>query len=536
MRTGGPYANKSTVPRIRFEEEKTFEEGVINGGMATIVDATSLENNQFTIARNAQIRYDKTQRRAGFPDLTPAKPNSNKVLGFFGFKEFSGVERLYRLTRNTIHSHSAGSWTAVTSGTPISGTDDDRFSTASVNNRFFFANGVNPIQEINTGVGTYAALGNADEYKYICGFYNRLVGANLGGGSANPIQIGWSGDTNFGEWDGLVDLSAGSSIIVDSPTDFSDFITGLFGFDEEMLVLRERSLWSATKQPVFSNPFYLRTVIPNVGCDCPATAVQIPNGIAWYDRRTRSAYTYRLGNAGQQGSLEKISFPIETSISAQITDSADIFAGYDYYEDEYFLAIPASSTTITRVWVYNFKVKAWTYWELDNISCVSGIDFASGKLVINDLLGKINSLIGKINTLSSQTTIPTLMFGKNSGDIVQRDIATDTDGGASYTYELASKLFRIPSDELYISELRVDIIPRRVGSYTISFTKDGENYTTYKTVTIAAGDVNKRITKTCRKHIKCTEYGWKITATSGLFDIIRYEIAGFPGAKTEQNG
>jgi hypothetical protein len=537
MRSRGPYTNKTTVPRIQLEEETTFEEGMCNGGMVTVVDPTSIQNNQFINARNAQIRYDRTQRRQGFTNLTPTKPNSTKVLGFFGFRDFAGQFKLYRFTKNTIHLYSSGSWTAITAGAVLTGTDDDRFTFAAINNQFFFANGVDPVQEINVAGGSYAALGNAEEYKYICGFYNRIVGANLGGASPNPIQIGWSGDTNFAEWDGLVDLSAGSSPLIDSPSDFADNITGLFGFDEELLVLRERSLWSATKQPVFSNPFYFRTVIPNIGCDSPATAVQIPSGIAWYDRRTRSAYAYRItpgAQTGQEGKLQKLSFPVETTIAGQIVNEANIFAGYDPYEDEYYLVLPSSGSAICRVWVYSFKAQAWTYWELNSVSCVVGIDFASGAVVVNDLLGKINDLVGVVNDLSDQSTIPTLMFGKSDGDILQRDLELDSDATGDYTYEVASKLFRIPTDDLYVAELRLDIIPRRVGAYSIYYTKDGENYNLYKTVTIAAEHVNKRITKTCRKHINTSEYGFKITATSGLFDLIRFEIGGFPGARTEQ--
>jgi hypothetical protein len=143
-------------------------------------------------------------------------------------------------------------------------------------------------------------------------------------------------------------------------------------------------------------------------------------------------------------------------------------------------------------------------------------------------------LVGVVNDLSDQSTIPTLMFGKSDGDILQRDLELDSDATGDYTYEVASKLFRIPTDDLYVAELRLDIIPRRVGAYSIYYTKDGENYNLYKTVTIAAEHVNKRITKTCRKHINTSEYGFKITATSGLFDLIRFEIGGFPGARTEQ--
>ena len=509
------------------EEEQTILEARINGGMVTSIDQADIENNQFAELKNVTVRYDKTSRRFGSATFTPAAPDANKILLLTPFARFSGVVSLNRLTASSVYSGTSTLWNAVVG--VLSGGTNDRFSTAIANDRFFFANnGADYIQELNPTALTHARAGNAPKYRYITTFNNRIIGANLADAvSPNSVQIGWSGDLAFTEWDPLVDLSAGSTPLVDSPTGYADPITGIFGFTETGLLLRERSLYGISKQPIATSPFNFFAIAPSIGCDCPYSAVSIRNGIAWFDLRTGSVYSYTIGTPEPQ----QIGFPVEKTIVDQVANTATVFASYNTVHDEYTLCLPSETSTLVRMWTYNFRTKAWSYDEQSNISALSNIDYNSSTLVIDDLVGTIDSLTGMIDALSNNIAIASRFYGKTNGVITIENVLEDDDAGMAYTTSIVSKTFQIPRRLGYVNRLRIEYTPRLAGAFTAYYSKDGGlTWNTYKTITWDSDDVGSRKLATFNKHLKCDQYTWKIESASGLFDLLEYEVHAITGA------
>lgn len=504
------------------EEEDTLTEATINGGMVTSIDAADIENNQFVMGKNVSVRYDKTSRRYGTEALTPAKPNTNTVLHIANYELFGGDTYLMRFTPSTIHKRDAAAWVNIVGA--LTGSVNDRFTVATINNRMFFTNnGVDPIQEINITANTFAQAGNAPRYKYICAFNNRIVGASFVDAIAgSTIKVGWSGNLAFTQWDSSVDPSAGSVALVDTATPYSDNISGLFGFTEIALMLRERSLWGIAKQPVSSDPFNFFPIHPGIGCDSPFTAVQITNGIAWFDIRTGTVYAYKVGDKEPS----PIGRPVEKSIVQQLNESGVLYGSYNSLYDEYSLCLPDEVGTTVKVWTYNFKTKAWVFEEHVNLTCLNNIDYASQVDMINDLVGNINDLVGVIDSFGSTTEIASRFYGYSNGDITVENQASDLDNGIAYTMLIQSKIYRMPRKKGFVQNFALEYIPRLEGSFTIAYSKDGgTTWTNYKTVTMETADIGVRKRVTCKKHINASNYQWQITCLDGLVDFIEYDIS-----------
>lgn len=348
-------APPENTPGQRFvaDEKAPLSVPTLDGGMNTKTDSADLENNEFVIAQNVYIRNNKITRRTGTSLLTPTKPNSEAVKKLFTFKQYDSTNIQLRFSETEIHRRGSGSWTEIiAAGTPISSPVNNVI--AADNRVFFTNNGAQNIQEIDFGADTYDNLGNAPRYKYITGFYNRIIGAYLvDGGGDIPIQLGWSGDFDFGEWDTSVNPSAGFAPLEESQSDYADFITSINGFATQMIITREQSIWLANKIPG-TNPFYFFAAVPSVGCDMPTTVQKIPKGIAFCDRKTNSIYTYTLNDSGY-GELKNIGWEIEDSLFSSISNPDDVFSGFDPVQLEYRVCCPIQSTNTVRCWTYSFK-------------------------------------------------------------------------------------------------------------------------------------------------------------------------------------
>jgi len=513
------------------ENPSIIVEARLNGGMNTYVDAADLPNFQVQLAQNCDIRADKIQRRAGTTDLGTTKPNSDPVLLYTAFKRFDGTVIYLRFTKNKLYRLGSGSWTEITSASAFSITNTTRIRFTTLNDRFFFSVGNKEIQEVNFTANTYAALGNADKYKYITGFFNRLVGANkFDSTSPNPTLIGWSGDINFGVWDTATDISAGSAPLLEAATDFADPITGLFGFASVMLILRERSLWTATKRPVASNPFQFQASFPYAGCDSPNSATQKRNGIVWYDGKSNQVYDYTIGQAPRE-----IGNPIKDLLPSRISNYETIMGCYDAIRDRYHLLIPSESSTTTYEYVFDFGTESWVENERPHVTSISSIDGGVQSLVIDDLSGTIDALVGTINQLVSGATLPQRIFyGMSDGDIEYADSTVTTDNGTAYTSTIISKLYTFQSANIRVRRLAFKYIPRRTGTFSIYYSQDnGTNWELYEQVTVTTPDigVRKRILST--RQSSSPEFLWKIEMETASVQILEYLIDAIPSPFTK---
>lgn len=531
--------NKYRSQLVQLPGKSKFVESRVNQGMVTMLDPADIEPGALQLAQNARCRFDRTQRRPGTVLMTPTKPNSNPVIGLFFFKKNNGNTYYFRFTRNSVHSRTA-TWDAFSAGVggSLLGTDTDYFQGAVVLDRFVFANnGVDVLQELDVTASEYIKLGNAPEYRYITGFFNRVIGANLQGSVPNAAQIGWSGDGNIDEWDPLVDETAGSTPLVESPGDLGDDISGIFGFTNVLAILREQSIWLATKQPIPTFPFNPYAAFPGVGCNAPYSACVTQNGLTWADRRSATVWHYTPGNAP-----EPIGRPIEKTLMDAIDDPDLIFASYDPIQNEYTVCIPQATGTTVVAWTYNFRTQAWTKDLYEGISIISDADLSSAVLPIDALPGIIDSLTGDINSLGpGDAVVPTRAFGRTDGEIIVQDDDAVVDpafAGSSGAYEtiLLSKSFTIPTDDVYVAEIRIEVVPLAGGQITLRYSKDGgvTLASPSKTKLFGGDTLGKPKLFTWTRQIKCRRFAWQLSASAGQFNVIGYEVHVYKGGESSK--
>lgn len=519
-----------------------FAEAKLSEGMITMLDSADIPPGSLQLARNATVRFDRTSRRAGSILLEPVKPDANPVLRLAFMKKQDGTGYTVRMTPASLHTLGIGTWNAIVDsnvvGQTLIGTVADRFQTAVVLDEFVFSNnGANEIQKVDFTANTFAKLGNAPKYRYIAGIFNRVVGAARR--DVNEVEIGWSADALIDQWDFNINNTAGSTPLIDSPADLSDFITGLFAANNVLIVLREKSLWVGSKQPIPQNPFYFQNVIPGIGCDCPSSAILIGDAIAWLDQRTGTVYTYTPG-----GQLEPIGRPIEKSILQNVDDPNLIFAGYDSINNEYSICIPAVGTNDVNVWTYNRRNKAWTRNEYYKLTAFNETDLAIASTTI-DQLGDvaIEDLVGTIDSLSpSYAIIPVQVFGRDDGTIATAKVDaaldaphTDFPLGIPYETELVSKTFVIPENDIYIAQINIEYVSKTGGEFTVWYSRSGgaiDDWVLAKTVTVTILEIPKLLT--LRKVIKCRRFAWRIRTSGGLFEVLSYEVHAYPSGKSSK--
>lgn len=511
------------TPFAPQRESPPLWESHINGGMVSTIDPENLDLKSAVILKNMLTRFDHASKRNGSSLYTPVKPNANKILGWFLYQKSDGTEKLIRLTRNSIHAASAGAWAAL-GGPALTGTDNDRWRTTILEDRMFASNnGADVIQEINIGTNTYAALGNAPKYKYIAGFGDRVVGFSLAGGAPVSNQLGWSGNRNYAEWNPLVDQSAGSKVLTTSASDVSDFGRGIFSFGPLLVIIREKSIWNATLKPVATDPFNTYQAIPNIGSDSPDSISKCGvKGVAFLDTRTKSVYLYGLDNT-----VTVISDAIKNDLLSSISDPNLVFSTFNQATNEYSVCVPSNTSTLVREWIFNFDTQTWSYSEYDIISLITSLDFASGGITIDELIGTIDQLVGTIDTLTPGKAV-TKFFGRTDGELLFDDRTVDADNLVAFSSEFRSKDFQLPAYKRYVNKLHVTYVPRfPSGNITIEYSiNGGVSWNTWKVVNLGGADLNTYKYLVCKKNIMCKRFTFRITSSAGQFELIEYAVFG----------
>lgn len=527
----GQVYQPTSVGNIALRTQ-VFAESRLNKGIINSLDSADIDNGACQNIINGMIRFDKTSRRYGMSlivddnDIPIVKPDSEPVLALIFISKKDGTPYTVRFTPTTVHRIAIDVWSPMT-GTLLGG-QYDRIQAVNVLDELIFSNnGANNIQKVDFTGESFGDLGNAPAYRYITGFYNRAVGAARR--DANEVEVGWSGDNNIDEWDPTVDETAGSSPILESTSDLSDFITGIYAFTNNMILLREHSIWVVTKQPIPTLPFNFQTAFPGIGCNAPNSVGVIPNGLCWLDTRTRTVWGYVPGSAP-----ERIGFNIEKSIVESI-DPAICFGSYSGINNEYSLCLPTVGTDVVKEYTYNFHTKSWVYAERKNITCVDDVDYGSGGVTIDELVGTIEELVGTIDELSpSSVAVGKRLYGLNDGDILLEDSDVDTDNGEVYETVIDSKSFVLPTLEQNIQEYKLEILPHITGDIKIYYSKNGgadssqgvgaASFVLARTIPAASLEIEKPQLITIKRPQKCRRFAWRIYANSGQFDVINYEL------------
>lgn len=500
----------------------------LGGGMDTYHDVADIADNAFALLKNVRtVGQDSIARRPGSVLYEPLKPDSSRVMNYIAYNRNNDSVLLLRFNPAGIHISNVANWLAATpTSGALTGGDNDRFTAAIISDRFFFTNnGVDYVQEYDPSTNSFDRLGNADKYKFVTGFGARTVVANLQGASPNPVQIGWSGLNNYDEFSPLTDNTAGFQPLTDSTSDRADFISGIFGGSNSIVIFRERSIWEGTNTNSPTKPFNFYSKINGVGCDAPYSIKKIPLGFCFLDSRTRSVYLYTL-----DGGLESIDLPIRESLFAPNLDPNTVFGAYNQKTKEYQVAIPDTTSLVTRVWTYSFVNKTWSYDEYNALSSLDVLDYSSSTLTYNDLIGTYDDLLGDYDDLTANNNVVTKFLGYDTGELAYEAANADDDWGTPYEMVVDSKDWELDINDMDIAELRLNYNFYLSGTFQFEYSRDsGNTWKIAKTITpvLTLGLPELKIYK---KTIHTRRLKYRITATSGLMTINKF------GAWISQSG
>ncbi len=535
------------IPGLRseeLEEELPFAEGVLNGGMVLDVDPADLENHQASLLVNARVRRDKTSRKDGQSLFLPTKPNSNGVIRVVDFRE--GLFTIYRLrfTETEAHYTKGSSWVALDNlegpitydqlvGTidaltgriqefdllKISESFQGRFTDhATVLSNFIIANGVSRLRLLDIAGNRFIDLGaKAPRGKYVTGFLERVVTANLGSSASQVESIAWSGNRNLTEWDPLVDLSSGEKRLDTSPRATTDPISGIFSFTTVAIIIREGSIWRGLPTGVVIDPINWTSAIPGIGSNLPGSIALGKNKLIFADARLKDLIVY---TPGQQPS--SLGLPVRDTLLSNLDNPGKLFSGFFGTEDEYYFGVNEAATL--KIWAVNVNTGKWVYDELPGCESINILDELSSFTTINDLTGTMDALTGAFSDLSKvPTSSEIIVYGYSDGVITKEDSAVQQNNSVNYTFEHRWKEFKFPKVDMTTSKFVVEYQATVAGTLTLQYSKDGgTTWTTAKAVTSLTG---KKRLLIFRKQVRTRRILWRLTAIDGAFDLLGYEMS-----------
>lgn len=522
----------STTPE---EVDKKVVRNLI-GGINTELSPEDIADNEFIVADNVELRQSRISPRLGF-DYYLTKPDSNKVLGFNTVRRYSATTDILRFTKSSIHKVQSGAWVAIT-GAARTGGDYDSWTVVTVEDRIFASNGIQDLIELNLTANTYADAGNARAYKYYCAANRRICAANLVSGTPSPIEFATCGNRNYTEWDPAVDISAYRNPMVDSEDGTSDEITGLIALKDNVIVIRERSVWLGEPQPIASAPFAFRKVISGVGCTCPPSVQKVGDDkIIWYDVATKEAYMFKLNVNGVE--FNPISTKVVEDLHLDMQDTRYITSAYNPQDDEYELLVSPPGTGLYKSWKYCLMYNSWVthtstkfnrIWYV-YIPTTSGSISSLGTTPIEDLSGTIAGLSSTVNNVVAK------IAGTTDGFLGIETVNNYRDLGFSYRVQLKSKNYSLPGMDQSIISLDLDIKVQAALTMVINYYTDRDVATPIRTYTRTVSYVippyeNTKIQK-FKNNVLCSQFCWGmyVDGVNTPFSISGYILRRVPAGE-----
>ena len=474
------------------------------------------------IARNARSRDYWIGRRPGTNTII-AKPDSNPVYKVITLHVAGDRKYIVRITASAIHASRALNGWQVLTGSGLTGTS--RITSTQFFDDLYIATAHAKIIKVNVLSSTFAEIEDAPKARFITSFADRIFAANILPETLGATRIQWTANALPEVWDPLENEGAGEENLVSSPSDTGDDITGLQALAQEMLILRERSIWIATRQPIVFAPVRFTPVSVNHGCDLPYSVTKVENGVVWADFRTRGVWLFQPGALPQ-----RISGPIDDDLFTDLANLRWAEGAYDPFNREYHLGLAlAAGRDITKTWVFSFDTRAWTYDDSPTVRTIGqnvGLDTLT---MIDDLTGFIDGLNpspdGVIDDWAGSETLRTGIFkGTSTGEVIIQsyDHANDWDATA-FEFEWQSQNIGGFQNRRTIQDLMVTLEAPVTGTATFTESKDEAAWTNSKAVSLT-GAANEQHVGLPRRQISGNELYWRVRSTAPQLRLLSWWV------------
>ncbi len=498
------------------------------------------------VVRNGRIRHDWVGRRPGTAEIID-NPDSDVVLRIFTVHFDNERRWLVRITKNNIYAtKDLGGWGPAFTGPAIG--FDRRVDATQYADFLYLSTPTKRVIKVNFFSRTYEELdAPAPKAKYITSFADRVVVASvrdpIGGWTGTKLK--WSGNGKPDEWDPLVDESAGEVNLDSAPGDYGDEITGIFPMNQNLLILRERSVWLVERQPLAADPFRITPITVGLGCDLPFTGALIPGGVMWADRRTRGVYFWSPGNLP-----ERMSVAITRELYEDIDQSEWVEGAYDPYEGEYHLGLNVPDLIVdnrgdcvetrymTKYWVFGFNRKAWSYDVGPICSTMGNIVGLDNLVFIDELLGTIDEQVavpadplkpnpdGFIDDWGydpEDIFQPALYKGTPTGEVIFYTFDTDIDYDCfRFDFLWQSQNMGNPSKARTLMELQILTQTIDKGRVTLEYSKNDHFWRHQKTLRPEGLPYRQRLSS--KKRFTGDDIWFRITSSAGGFRMYEFWV------------
>ena len=452
-------------------------------GMVTALPRSLRPVGSGLLVRNARVRDWWVGRRPG-TSIYMGKPDGNPVHGVITV--YLPQERywLLRITDQDIYgTRSFDQWVQFASvGSPLTGTSHLR--TTQMLGYLIVATAHTKLISVDLNTQSYDEIEQAPRAKFVTSFADRVVAANILDSDLGPSRVQWSRNADPFVWDPLEHESAGEENLISSPADTGDDITGLFAMRNTMLILRERSLWMASRNPIAIAPFRFEALSVGIGCDLPYSATRVQDAVVWADYRSNAVWLYQPGQPPQ-----RISDAIRDQLYTDLKNFKWAEGSYDPSENEYHLglAVDADEHLIHKVWVFNFNTGQWTFDDSPDVTTIGQALEMTDLVMIDELTDDIDDQIpipadplkpnptGVIDDWSGPEVRATGVFkGTVTGEILHQSYDYNTDwDGSWFAFEYQSQNLGSFSRRRTLAGILVGVEALVGGHVQVSLSVDG---------------------------------------------------------------
>lgn len=396
-------------PGFSFEDlpERTFSQEDMTSGMLTSIPREKRPLGSGLEVFNGRVRDDWVGKRPGHKIYIP-KPDSDEVIHLSMVEPDQDEVHLVRVTRNNIHvTRTSSAWTA--SSGPAIGAAPSVDSVQFID-RLILATRSRRLIALDAANKTHTEIADSPFALYVANFGDRVVAAGIAGFG---IQLAWSANADHTDW---TSESAGLENLIQGEGGAGDDITRLFGYETVLIILRQRTIWHATRQPFATAPFRFTPVIHDQGCDLPFSAVKLPDGVIFADRRTNGVFFYRPNTQPI-----RISVGVEDDLMADIALTERVRAAYDPAESEYHLDLHFPGTlTPVITWVYSRIKENWTRDEgaTKKTSAIASLFDVETPTMIDDVPSFINDVPDTIDSFQIGPLETFIFRGRETGEVL----------------------------------------------------------------------------------------------------------------------
>lgn len=327
--------------------------------------------------------------------------------------------------------------------TKFTGDEDNRFSTAVMNDTFIVTNGIDQPQKY-TGSGTFAnltttlAAGSITTSEVVFTFKDHLFLMNNTENAADcPQRISW---TNIGKIEDWTGGTAGYQDLVD---DVSWVVGAALLSENEATIYKERAVLAMTWVGGHT-PFRFKTQVLGTGA---LSKDSIDSGTGEHlVVGPDVTYAYKGGTEIEilDDKIKKVMYGRLNRLYAN-----RLFTIYIEEDDELQIWIPTDTDYPDEVWCTNVIDETW-YRKSRTMTC-AGYYTEQSSLTIGDLVGTIGEQNWRFGDALVKQYAPITLVGDNNGYVCKIDKTTLNNDGSAITNEFQTPDFVLPDSQDYMN-------------------------------------------------------------------------------------